>query len=143
MPRRREFRGLAYGLAGAFVSRNNDLGGYWALGKLYKHARKSRAREVHVDLVRSVITPPSLQFMPMVLHFQKWLAVQCTVRRLPNEWLKEAEVRIQFSYEKSADGPGDDFTCIVTLTDDLGNAYEVQRCGSCWSHNPIWERGRF
>jgi hypothetical protein len=140
MPRRREFRGVAFGLVGAFVSRNNDVGGYWALGKLYEHARTFSAREIRVDLVKSLITPPSRQFNPMVLHFQQWLAEQGAARRLPIEWLKGAEVRVQFSYEGSADGSGDVFDCIVTLTDDLGHAYQARRSGACWVHNPAKER---
>ena len=38
MPTRKELRGAAAGLAGRFVSRYNDVNGYWALGLLYKAA---------------------------------------------------------------------------------------------------------
>ena len=38
MPRRRELKGVAYGMAGKFVSRNTDLDGYWAIGVMYRSA---------------------------------------------------------------------------------------------------------
>src|ERR1700741_3754733 len=119
MPSRRDFRGVAFGLLGAFVSRNNDVGGYWALGKLYEHMRAYDAGEIRIDLVRSVITPPNPEFSHMVGHFRQMLADQLAVRSLPNEWLKDADVRVKFSGEKSAsaDKSRDGFECLVTITD--------------------------
>src|SRR5260370_14628887 len=140
MPIRRDFRGAAFGLLGAFVSRNNDVGGYWALGKLYEHARASNAREIRVDLVRSVITPASPEFSDMVRHFRQMLANQLAVRRLPNEWLRDADVRVKFSREKSADNSGDAFECLVILTDDLGHMHKAQGSGACSVHDPAKER---
>jgi len=139
MPRRRDFRGAAFGLLGAFVSRNNDVGGYWALGKLYEHARASNAREIRVDLVRSVITPPSPEFSQMVGHFRQMLADQLAARKLPNEWLRDADVRVKFSGDESVDKPGDAFECFVTFTDDLGHVHQARGNGACWVHDPAKE----
>lgn len=38
MPRRRELRAIAAGFLQQFVSRFNDVRGYWALGAFYKSA---------------------------------------------------------------------------------------------------------
>lgn len=139
MPRRKDFRGVAFGLLGTFVSRNNDVGGYWALGKLYKHARVSKAYEVHVDLVRSAIVPPNPEFSDMVRHFRQMLTDQLVARRLPEEWLREADVRVTFFESKSVDRPGDVFECLVTLTDDLGGTHKAQENGACWIHDSAKE----
>jgi len=32
----RELRNLAHGLAGTFISRNNDVSGYWGIGMRYR-----------------------------------------------------------------------------------------------------------
>jgi hypothetical protein len=139
MPRRRELRGVAFGLLGAFVSRNNDLGGYWALGKLYKHARASNTREVRVDILRAAITPPNPEFKDMVERFRQKLAGHLAALKLPNEWLKCAAVTVSFCGEEGADTPEDPFECIVTLTDDLGHVHQARDSGVCWVHDPAKE----
>jgi hypothetical protein len=73
MPRRKAFQDAARGLLGAFVSRNNDVGGYWAIGKLYAHARRSRSPEVRIDLIESTIAPPSAEFADLIAHHRQML----------------------------------------------------------------------
>lgn len=144
MPRRRDFRGVAFGLLGAFVSRNNDVNGYWALGKLYEHVKAFNAGEIRVDLVRSVITPPSTEFSHIVGHFRQMLADQLAARSLPNEWLRDVNIRVKFSGEKSVsvDNPRDGFECLVTITDDLGHVHQARDSGECWVHDPCKELKR-
>lgn len=139
MPRRREFRGAALGLLGAFVSRNNDVGGYWALGKLYKHAKAIGADAIHIELLKSSMTPPGAQFASMIEYFQQMLSRQLTARRLPNAWLAGAEIVVRFTGQKSDEQPGDVFECVVTLTDDRGRPHRAQGFGSCWVHSPLRE----
>lgn len=140
MPRRRDLRGAAAGLLGAFMSRNNDVGGYWALGKLYSHARTSNVLEVRIDLVSSIIDPPDAEFDDMLGRFQRTLVDQLAARSLPREWLMEANVSLTFYGEESPTGHAETFACSVTLTDDLGRAHQAQGGGACWIHNPAWER---
>ena len=139
MPRRRELRGAALGLLGAFVSRNNDVGGYWALGKLYKHAKTTSGSEVRVDLVKTTITPPNAQFAGMIEYFHQMLASQLLARALPSDWLTAAEIAVQFTGQKDAKEPGDVFECLVTLTDDRGRPHRARASGSCWAHSPFRE----
>jgi len=139
MPRRRELRGAAHGLLGAFVSRNNDVGGYWALGKLYKHAEATGVAEVRVDMVRSIITPPNAQFAGMVEYFHQMLSRQLASRALPSDWLSAAEITVQFTGQNDAKEPGDMFECLVSLTDDRGRQHQARASGSCWAHSPFRE----
>lgn len=127
-------------MAGAFVSRNNDVGGYWALGKLYKLAQTSGLSEIRVDLVGSALEPSSPEFADMVRDFRQMLVGQVAARRLSGEWLKAADIRVTFSGKKSARGSGDMFECLVTLTDDLGRRHEARGSGACWAHDPDKER---
>jgi hypothetical protein len=109
MPKRRYYRGAASRLLLAFVHRNNDVDGYWALGKLYKHALKSKTSDVCVDLLAKTISPPSIEFVGMIDHFQRLLADLFAGQKLSDEWLKSAIVRLEFRGVKSAIRPGDTF----------------------------------
>ena len=122
-------------MLGAFISRNNDVGGYWALGKLYKHVRASNAGEVRVDLLKSTVTPPSEQFAKMLENFRQMLARQLSRRALPVDWLTGAEIVVRFTGQKSAERPGDVFECVVVLTDDLGRQRQARESGACWIHS--------
>jgi hypothetical protein len=139
MPRRRELRGAAHGLLGAFVSRNNDVAGYWALGKLYKHAKATSVDEVRVDLVKSTIMPPNAQFAGMIEFFNQMLASQLEARGLPSDWLTAAEIAVRFTGQKDANQPGDTFECSVTLTDDRRRPHQARASGACWVHSAFRE----
>ena len=120
------------GVLGSFISRNNDVGGYWALGKLYKHAVKANALTVCVDLLDSTITPPSGDFAAMTKHFQQMLGSQLTARRLPTDWVRSATVCVEFA-------PDEVFNCAVVITDDRGRQHRAAASRTCWVHDPARE----
>lgn len=139
MPRRREIRGVAFGLLGSFVSRNNDVGGYWALGRLYKHAVKTDVPYVRVDLFDLTITPPSDDFAAMAAHFQRMLGAQLSARNIPVDWVRAVTICVEFGRAKSTDRPGEVFNSVVVITDDKGRAHSASATGACWVHNPVRE----
>jgi hypothetical protein len=129
---------VAAGLLGAFVSRNNDVGGFWALGKLSRHAQTSQANEITVDLFRSNITPPSDEFDDMIGRFRLELVNQIAARKLSHQWLSSAEIRVRFGDVKRAGQPAE-FDCLVALVDDLGHVHQARGKGTCWPHDPARE----
>lgn len=139
MPRRREIRGVAIGLLGSFVSRNNDVGGYWALGRLYKHALNTDAPDVRVDLFDLTITPPSDDYAAMAAHFQRMLGDQLSARKLPVDWVRAATICVEFGRAKSPDSSGEVFNCVVVITDDRGRAHSASANGACRVHSPVME----
>jgi hypothetical protein len=74
MPRKRRLEGVVANILGSFVSRNNDVGGYWAIGKLYEHARQHQTQNVLVDLVTREILPPSSDFGSMLAKYSSLFA---------------------------------------------------------------------
>ena len=66
MPRRRELKVVAHSLLCAFLGRNNDVAGYWALGKLCGHALSHGSRHVEVDLLGERMTPAGEEFNYML-----------------------------------------------------------------------------
>lgn len=57
MRRCSELGSLASGMLHSFVSRNNDLDGYWGIGVLYLYAQQVGDLTVSIDLLRAEIAP--------------------------------------------------------------------------------------
>lgn len=146
MPRRRELAAVASGLLGSFVSRNNDVGGYWAIGKLYRHAIENDAPRVVIDLMAKTMAPSAAEFEGMVSHYAEVFGQQCNARHLPADWVAQVQVWIRFDV-----APNDPlapshseretpFECVVAIEDDLGRTHTAQHQGWCAPHDPARER---
>jgi hypothetical protein len=69
---------VANGLAGSFISRNNDVGGYWGLGKL-----RLRFEQINIDLLSKQLSPADGEFQDMVNRYAEWLKRQLDIRHIP------------------------------------------------------------
>jgi len=87
-------KGAALGVLGSFVSRNNDVDGYWGIGKLYSHALRTDAKTIAIDLVGRTITPPSDEFRSMVSRYSEAFLGQCRKRSIPCAWANTVDIRI-------------------------------------------------
>jgi len=138
-------KGAALGVLGSFVSRNNDVDGYWGIGKLYSHALRTDAKTIAIDLVGRTITPPSDEFRSMVSRYSEAFLGQCRKRSIPCAWANTVDIRISFNV--TPEGmllpprytAGELFDCVIEVTDDLGRAYVGQVLGWCKPHNPARE----
>jgi hypothetical protein len=145
MRRRQELKGLACDFAGSFLSRNNDVSGYWGIGKLYREAIDHSAPLVTIDLLSLSIPPiwPVAQaihaeYSERLRHMASKVAVQ----------LSEAQVIVEFGTLGSCATPrwdsyhsyGDPFVCTVSLVDSKGRTYKAVRAGFCAPHDPTRER---
>ena len=57
MSSRKQLKGIAAGLASTFVSRNNDLDGYWAVGVICAEAYEQGAEQVRFRLLPLSVDP--------------------------------------------------------------------------------------
>lgn len=145
MPRRREFNGIARAIADSFASRNNDVDGYWALGKLYLGAQQLNVLKVSITLVPSEVMPTSEPLATIARKYKLLLASLMEKHRLAASWLACASVSIEF--ESSTAKPrvrgihagGQPFECRVLLTDDLLREHTASSVGWCWPHDAARE----
>jgi hypothetical protein len=56
MPSSRKLKSVAAGLLGSFVSRNNDIGGYWGIGVLCRDTA-AMGGKVELNLITRVAAP--------------------------------------------------------------------------------------
>ena len=145
MASRKQLKNLACGIAGRFVSRNNDLDGYWALGLLYADATASGTREVHLDLFEAVVALSFTNESRLVAVFRHYCEDQ--LRNIDLErHVRAATIHVSFNVEPEICESlvrttwGDAFLCEVDITDDLGRRYKATECGYCGIHDPTKER---
>ena len=142
----RNLNGVAAGILGSFVSRNNDSNGYWAVGQLRALAADRGWTTVQVCLqpiaehdsalleelagrYRAVLdrlllaaglSPRTVCMAKVVVRFQLKLAELQASRILPTTW-------------------GTPFSCKVVITDARGRLYWRERFDFCAPHDPSRE----
>ena len=142
MAKRKTLKGIAHGLLGTFVSRNNDIGGYWGLGVLRQFANRISVRSLELDLLRSSGDHPVLQEVE-TRYRNRLLDALGSARIAPTE-IEGAKIGIFFADE--IDFPdavhstrGKPYKCTVTLTRRDGIAVSAERIGYCDAHDPSRE----
>jgi hypothetical protein len=138
---------MSSGLFGSFISRNNDVGGYWGIGKLCLLARHSATATVKIDLLPKTITPESKEFTKLVEGYLSFLQKHLAARDIPIGWVASAIVELEFM---PADQPekqipiitwGNLFKVSVTIVDDRNKKHTVSGFSYCGPHSP-WKEHR-
>lgn len=148
MPSRKHFKGVAFGFAGHFVSRNNDIFGYWAMGQLYKHALENSSSTIKIDLLSQTISPSNQAFKYAVNAWNKRFLKTIENLAVPTTWVTNASITIIFEkVSVSEDGVqraadeylGAAFTCAIEIIDDLHRKRVAIMRGRCRPHDPSRE----
>ncbi len=144
MPRRKRLKSVANGVLSSFVSRNNDLLGYWALGKLYAAALSHSTDTVEFDLLSAQLTPNDAQFVRMIDTYLALFDKLLGKENLPRSRVREANIRVRFNapvqpgyYPPQA--VAKPFEATLDVTDHDGTSWSVSKLGWCFPHNPLME----
>lgn len=143
LPKRRLLKGVAHGLIHSFISRNNDIGGYWGIGKLYNYMADRQLDVLELDLLTDNFTAETEAFEVMVRFFEAHLyrhlraielspalvlSTQITIKRFPDQpkqtWGRLLPHRMQ---------------CEIHLEDDLGKRFTQEANVWCRPHDPAKE----
>ena len=147
MPRRNQVRGIVHDISGSFVSRNNDMDGYWAIGKLYQLAVNNEATSVYIDLKNQKIWPHSDTYNTMMIHYWESMCQQMISAHLPIHFVRRAEIFLSFYCgvplpRANVMSELDLYRCTIEITTDFNRQYSAVRTGRCWPHDPTKERRR-
>ena len=148
-PKRKEIKCVGKGLVMSFVSRNNDLGGYWAIGILKNKVHEKGLSTLELDLTKGTVNF-ELSYSDFLIHkYQEKLKFLVAAKGFSFDPIKSAVIRLNFfsteplKFELSKLlGRGSLFTCIVDISDDLGRSYSYEYKGLCDFHDPKNERRR-
>ena len=141
MPAKKRLTNMANGLCGSFISRNNDLDGHWAIGKLRSLADQHGQTTGVLDLLTSSTQPSSAQCSDVFERYCRLLATLAECSRIPFTDITVARIVLDFapppwpraSYYKLQ--WGDQFTVTVTTEAD-GRAVGMARdAGYCRPHD--------
>ncbi|MFZ6722677.1 hypothetical protein [Undibacterium sp. Ji49W] len=145
MSRRKQLKSIAAGIADSFNSRNNDLEGYWAIGKLCRFANEQSISLVTLDLLNIVCTPESTAFNAVMYDYKVKLHALMHRQNIPATWLMEGKIEINFQPEYIAglhyfrSGLGNPYTVTAKFMTDLRKQYIIRTGGNCRSHDPLRE----
>ncbi|MDM5181657.1 hypothetical protein PO883_31245, partial [Massilia sp. DJPM01] len=126
---------VAAGVSQSFVGRNNDVGGYWALGELYKEASAPDYAFL-LQLLDGVAIPSTRGASQVAKNDAAFLQRALVNKGIALAELAQASVYIQFN----ADLPvaalpvqcgGDPFVCTVTLRTVQGKLAVAKAFGHC------------
>jgi len=145
MPTRKELKGIAAGLYGSFINRNNDVDGYWGIGKLRLHADQNKSSHVVINLLDETINPPTKDFCQLLKSYHKFLKQHIIARNLPPDWLFGASIDLFFDAPPPEGRTpcratyGSLFKLTVTLIDDRNKNHIITGYGYCAPHDPNLE----
>ena len=148
MPRSARLKNIAAGLCGSFAGRDNDLGGYWAIGKLRLLAGQQSQTAIAFDVLAPSMQPPSPEFAQVLVAYHRLLRKLASRSGIRFEEITAACIAVDFSpppwrraiYYKQQ--WGEQFLVTVTVSAD-GRADGIMRhAGYCRPHDPDKERRR-
>ena len=148
MASRKKLKGVAHGLLGTFVSRNNDVDGYWGLGKLRKFAETIGKDEIQIDLLSDAERPMFLTTTTTVQRvYRDWLLNAAPKFGVRFQDLAAAQVILRFTTfdempDVRRDTRGFPYVCTVILRNRFGARYAAQKVGVCGPHDPYKESRR-
>lgn len=140
MSRRKEFKTIAEGLISSFVSRNNDVYGYWGIGKLYAHMIANGSMRLVIDLVNKTIEPADSEFEILISELNIRLLTQIEKRKLSTAFLKGAQIIINGFPETPSAYFGrmapHKVNCVLKIRDDLNRVHQSEAHAWCREHDP-------
>lgn len=147
MPRGRLLRGVTNGVADSFMSRNNDIEGYWGPGRLYLLAKRLDLSFLTLDLLD---TYPAADHGDIVVAEKYY--TDLFLRNLMKagfDRIRVKNARIKIAFETHGDYPkpnlytrGEPFLVAVTITSDKDRSHEAVRVGRCALHDPLLDMRR-
>lgn len=142
MPRSARLKNIANGLCGAFVSRNNDLYGYWSLGKLRLLAEQHGRKTVLLDFLNLSMEPGSSEFTTVLVRYRRLLEKLTKLSNVRAEEIRAASIVIDFApapwmKPRYIDPEcGDQFVLTVTIEADGRMPGIVHHASYCRPHDP-------
>lgn len=144
---RRKFNHAAAGLLSKFLTRYNDIDGYWALGVLYSEARAFDKR-VEIDILNGRAQPDLPACMSVARSWALHLREALGRHGIAPDALAAATISLEFGVAPMPKLPsypnhhnyGADFLATLCLQARDGRAFSRRDRGYCMPHDEFWGR---
>jgi hypothetical protein len=147
VPSRRVLNAVAYGVTDSFMSRNNDVGGYWAIGQVLSHALATRNPCYTIDLMSRTSEPPltgsPLTVVPNRASELFWTNIER--QKVPPTVVRRATLTLECDFTRRRNSPlraellEHPVRCRVEIQDDRGKSYGRATEVWCFPHDPALE----
>ncbi len=135
MSRRKQFQGICHDILGSFVSRYNDLEGYWAVGQYVLALDRLGERQLQLKLTHSTETSDHRAFAVSEEYYRGALLRMMEANAMPQAWLADGAIRVSIVAPAKA-------KCEIEIVSDLGKTYRSAHTISVRPHDPGVERRR-
>ena len=143
MPRIRTLKSIMSGVLGSFVSRNNDVNGYWGIGILCLQAVMLKVPSISFNLTLSSTLTTNRDVVVVGMSERYGRMLQTLVRKggISVASLQCATVTIEFGLPRPlrTTAPmtrGEPFVCTLSILDDRGRSLSVSLASWCAPHDP-------
>ncbi|MCT4637538.1 MAG: hypothetical protein N4A72_07505 [Bacteroidales bacterium] len=143
MGRKRKIKCLTYGMLNSFVSRNNDLDGYWAIGKIYLFMLNSESMVLNIDMLNQSLIPYDKDLELLAIKYGETLKYHLIKRGFQLNQFKHATLTltgypncINVIYGQTAPNK---IRCELTITDTENRQYYKDIDVWCREYNPELE----
>lgn len=144
MPSSRELSSIANGLVETFMSRNNDVWGYWGIGLVQRELEGHPEMAVELDLLHGKAAPDGRVARELATHYSAYLFKSLARDGFTVSAVSSAKVLVQFDIVKAPMVIGGftwrAFDCTVTLESRSGKTFWAARAGSSRPHDPGHEQ---
>jgi hypothetical protein len=141
MSRRAEHHNLANALLSTFVSRNNDVDGYWAIGRLRLDTERLNTQVVELDVLAGTSAPDTSDGRFVASFYREWIGTRLAKLREP-AGVASVSVRLNFApeeplrFSREISVYGAPYTCEVAVTSSSGATRVSRHTGRCAPHDP-------
>lgn len=144
---RRKFNHITAGLLSKFLTRYNDIDGYWALGVLYTEARGFGSR-VEIDMLHGRAQPDLPACMSVARSWAVNLREALGRHGIAPDALAAVTISLEFGLAPLPKLPsypyhhnyGPDFRATLRLQSRDGRTFVRQDRGYCTPHEEFWGR---
>jgi hypothetical protein len=139
--------GVANDFVHWFLSRNNDAGGYWAVGKLRLLCEQNDFNSLNLKIWPLTMHPSAEPTSDWAQSYSQVLSAFMVGHRFPKTWLVSGSLALEFEptngvREIGNSEAGTRFQSTLELVTDIGKKYYASGAGNCLPHNPNIERRR-
>jgi hypothetical protein len=134
MARRRQFKGICWDVLNNFVSRYNDLNGYWAVGQFAQIA-DAGSHNLRFRLREGVTAPLYPEFAATSSHYWRTVLRLMAANKMSEGWLSDATIVLSMVGPNIA-------SCCIEITTDLGRIYSDTKTVAVKPHDPMREHRR-
>jgi len=140
MASRKHLQNICMGLLNSFVSRNNDVHGYWGIGKLYSLMLDSFHSTIEINILEKSMSPEDSHFNFMIDIYHSKLIQQLAKSQLEIDFVEKANIILTNTGVKSKLEFGLALIrCKLEIEDELGKIYSFTTEVFCRKHNPKTE----